>query len=82
MVSLDQLKDADVSPLIHAFMAAESSEINAVDILHESNCALSEENITALMHAINLKLRIVDLLDMSLTKDVLWFVIVIFNELR
>nr|POE98790.1 hypothetical protein CFP56_65803 [Quercus suber] len=72
VVSLDQLKDADVSPLIDAFMAIDSCDIDAVDILQESHCTLSKENITALMHAINLKLRIIDLLDMSLRKDVLW----------
>lgn len=77
MVSLDQLKDADVSPLIDAFMAIDSFDIDAVDILQESHCTLSKGDITALMHAINLKLRIIDLLDTSLRKDVIWFVIVI-----
>ncbi|XP_075654235.1 protein DWD HYPERSENSITIVE TO UV-B 1-like isoform X2 [Castanea sativa] len=72
VVSLDQLKDADVSPLIDAFMAIDSFDIDAVDILQESHCTLSKENITALMHAINLKLRIIDLLDTSLRKDVIW----------
>jgi len=66
-----------VSPLIDAFMAIDSCDIDAVDILQESHCTLSKDNITALMHAINLKLRIIDLLDMSLRKDVIWFVIVI-----
>ncbi|KAK9990714.1 hypothetical protein SO802_025699 [Lithocarpus litseifolius] len=77
VVSLDQLKDADLSPLVDAFMAIDSYDIDAVDILQESHCTLSKENITALMHAINLKLRIIDLLDLSLRKDVLWFVTVI-----
>lgn len=81
MVSLDQLKDADISPLIDVFMASDCSDIDAVDILHESHCVLSKENITALLRAINLKLRIVDLLDMSL-KDMLWSVLVIFYEYR
>jgi hypothetical protein len=80
VVSLDQLKDADISPLIDVFMASDCSDIDAVDILHESHCVLSKENITALLRAINLKLRIVDLLDMSLKKDVVWSVLVIFYE--
>jgi hypothetical protein len=74
VVSLEQLKDADISPLIDVFMASDSSDIDAVDILHESHCILSKENVTALLRAINLKLRIVDLLDMSLKKDELWSV--------
>ncbi|KAM4117826.1 hypothetical protein ACB094_02G155100 [Castanea mollissima] len=53
-------------------MAIDSFDIDAVDILQESHCTLSKENITALMHAINLKLRIIDLLDTSLRKDVIW----------
>lgn len=79
VISLDQLKDADISSLIDVFMATDSSEIDAVDILHESQCVLSKENVTALMNAINQKLRIVDFLDISLEKDVLWSVLVIFH---
>lgn len=79
MISLDQLKDADISSLIDAFMATDSSEIDAVDILHESHCVLSKENVTALMNVIDQKLRIVDFLDISLGKDVLWSVSIIFH---
>ncbi|KAG6729065.1 hypothetical protein I3842_01G008100 [Carya illinoinensis] len=72
VISLDQLKDADISSLIDVFMATDSSEIDAVDILHESHCVLSKENVTTLMNAVDQKLRIVDFLDISLGKDVLW----------
>lgn len=74
MVSLNQLKDDDISPLIDAFLTVDSSDIDAVDILHESPCNLNEEHIMSLLHAINLKLRIVDLQDMSLEQDLLGFV--------
>lgn len=79
MISLDQLKDADISSLIDVFMATDSSEIDAVDILHESHCVLSKENVTTLMNAVDQKLRIVDFLDISLGKDVLWSVSIIFH---
>ncbi|PON66700.1 WD repeat containing protein [Parasponia andersonii] len=70
-VSLDQLKDADISSLVDVLMALESSDIDAIDILQESHGSLSEENLMALMRAVDLKLRVVDLQEMSLTKELL-----------
>lgn len=72
MLSIDQLKDADMSPLTDVFMAIDSSDIDAVDILQESHCVSSKKSVTALMNAINIKLHRVDLLNMPLGKDVLW----------
>ncbi|KAL5753089.1 hypothetical protein ACOSQ2_023596 [Xanthoceras sorbifolium] len=73
VVSLDQLKDADISPLIDVFLEIDSSDIDAVDILHKTltPCFLNEEHVVSLMHAINQKLRVVDLSDMSLGNDML-----------
>ncbi|KAJ9170607.1 hypothetical protein P3X46_018703 [Hevea brasiliensis] len=72
VVSLNQLKDDDISPLIDTFLAVDSSDIAAVDILHESPCNLNGEHIMSLLQAINLKLRVVDLQDVSLEEDFLW----------
>lgn len=71
MVYLDQLKDEDFSPLIDVFLSVDSSDIDGVDILHESPCILNEEYLMSLMRAIRLKLGVVDLQDVSLTKDFL-----------
>lgn len=72
MVWLDQLNDADISPLIDTLGAVDSSELDAVDIvLHESPSILSEEDILCLMNAVKLKLRVVDLRNMSPGKDFL-----------
>ncbi|XP_062101866.1 protein DWD HYPERSENSITIVE TO UV-B 1 isoform X2 [Humulus lupulus] len=52
-------------------MAFESSDMDAVDLLQESQGRLSEEHLMALMRAVDFKLRVVDLQDMSLTKEFL-----------
>ncbi|OMO56539.1 hypothetical protein CCACVL1_26470 [Corchorus capsularis] len=72
VVSLKELKDDDIPPLIDVFLAIDSSDIDAVDILHhESTYVLNEEYILALMNAIKLKLQLVDLNIASLKKDFL-----------
>ncbi|CAK9144006.1 unnamed protein product [Ilex paraguariensis] len=72
VIFLDQLKDSDFSPLIDVFLAMDSYEVDAVDVLHKSPCALNPEYVISLLHAINLRLRVVDLQDMSFTEDILW----------
>ncbi|KAK4840397.1 hypothetical protein QYF36_007880 [Acer negundo] len=74
VISLNQLKDADFSPLIDVFLEIDSSDIDAVDILHKTRtpCFLNEEHVISLMHAINHKLRVVDLSDVSLRNETLW----------
>ncbi|KAK2657580.1 hypothetical protein Ddye_010632, partial [Dipteronia dyeriana] len=74
VLSLDQLKDTDISPLIDVFLEIDSSDINAVDILYKTltPCFLNEERVISLMHAINHKLRVVDLCDVSLRNETLW----------
>ncbi|OVA00996.1 WD40 repeat [Macleaya cordata] len=68
-VFLDKLKDVDFPPLIDVFSAIDSSEIDTVDILHESPYVLNGELVLSLMRAINQKLRVVDLQDSSFGKD-------------
>ena len=74
VVLLDYLKDADFAPLNDVFQAIDSSDIDAVDIIHESHCALNKEHVMSLLRAINLKLRIVDLQDIALVDELLGYV--------
>lgn len=71
---LDDLKDVDFHPLLDMFMEIDASEIDAVDILHKSSCFLNGEYVLSLLRAINQKLRVVDLQDMSFGKDFLLYV--------
>ncbi|XAR57741.1 hypothetical protein NMG60_11025993 [Bertholletia excelsa] len=71
VVSLDCLSNADMPPLIDAFLATELSNINAIDIIHESNFLLDRQYITTLLRAINSKLRMVAVQDASLLDDFL-----------
>lgn len=69
VVLLDQLNDADSSPLIDFFHANDSSEIEAANVIHNLPCALNQDYVFLLMRAINSKLRVVDLQNMSLKED-------------
>lgn len=71
VVFLDRVKDIDFYPLLDLLMEIDASEIDAVDIFNESSCVLNGEYALSLMRAINQKLRIVDLQDLSLGKDFL-----------
>ncbi|KAJ4714773.1 WD repeat containing protein [Melia azedarach] len=71
VVYLDQLKNADICPLIDVFLEMDAFDVDAVDILSERSCFLKEEYIMSLMRAINQKLRVVDLSNVSLRND-LW----------
>ncbi|KAF8410159.1 hypothetical protein HHK36_002681 [Tetracentron sinense] len=70
-VFLDHLKEADFPPLLDVFAAIDLSEIDAVDILHESSCVLSGENVLSLMRAVKQKLRVADLQDLLFGKEFL-----------
>ncbi|KAL6013195.1 hypothetical protein ACLOJK_003687, partial [Asimina triloba] len=72
-IFLDKLNDADFLPLMDMFTEIDSSEVDAVDILHESPpCILfNEEPVLSLIHKINQKLRVVDLQGLSFGKDFL-----------
>ena len=84
VVLLDHLRAADFSPLIDVFLEIDSSNIDAVDILHESPIILTEEYVLSMIRTINLKLRLVELRDVSFGKDffrfVLWFPSIIFEK--
>ncbi|XP_034692414.1 uncharacterized protein LOC117919345 isoform X1 [Vitis riparia] len=69
VVLLDHLRAADFSPLIDVFLEIDSSNIDAVDILHESPIILTEEYVLSMIRTINLKLRLVELRDVSFGKD-------------
>ncbi|XP_038997664.1 uncharacterized protein LOC120122605 isoform X2 [Hibiscus syriacus] len=72
VVSLNQLKNDDIPPLIDVFLAIDSSDIDAVHIRHHGpTSVLNEEHILPLMNAIKLKLRVIELSNTSLKKDFL-----------
>ncbi|CAK7337772.1 unnamed protein product [Dovyalis caffra] len=71
MFLLNQLSNVDVYPLIDVFLEIDSSDVDAVDVLHESPCNLNEEYVMPLLQTINLKLRVVDLQGTSPVEDFL-----------
>lgn len=71
MVSMDDLKDVDFYPLLDLLKEIDASEIDAVDIVNKSSCVLNGEYVSALLHAVNKKLRVVDICDISFGKDFL-----------
>lgn len=76
-MSLDQLKDADILPLTNVLMSSDSADIDAVDIFLEFYSDLAKENVMALIHAVNQKLQVVDLQDLSLGNEFLGSVLAI-----
>ncbi|KAG8368453.1 hypothetical protein BUALT_Bualt15G0047000 [Buddleja alternifolia] len=71
VVSIDDLKDVDFNPLLDLLKEIDSSEIDAVDMVNRSSCVLSGEYVSPLLHAVNEKLRVVDIRDISFGKDFL-----------
>ncbi|KAL2460307.1 transducin family protein/WD-40 repeat family protein [Abeliophyllum distichum] len=71
VVLLDDLKDVDFFPLLDLLMEIDSSEIDAIDMINRSSCALSGEHVSSLLRAVNKKLRVVDIRDISFGKDFL-----------
>ncbi|KAL6514192.1 hypothetical protein OROHE_019179 [Orobanche hederae] len=71
IVSMDNLKDVDLYPLLDLLKEIDGSEIDAVDIVNGSSCVLSGEHVSMLLHAVNRKLRVVDIFDISFGKDFL-----------
>lgn len=66
--------------LLDIFAAIISSEIDVVDILHESQSVLvNGESVVSLIRAAGQKLRIVDLQDLPFGEDFLLYVSVIFS---
>ncbi|KAL7002881.1 hypothetical protein U1Q18_004040 [Sarracenia purpurea var. burkii] len=77
VVFLDDLKNADFLPLLDMFTGIDTSEIDAVDISHNSSCDLNGEYILTLLRAINQKLRVVTIRDASFGKEFLRYVLVL-----
>lgn len=75
---LDSLKDIDFHPLLDAAVDIEASEIEAVDINNKSSGELKGEYALSLMRALNKKLRVVDLRDISLGKDFCRYILMSF----
>lgn len=79
VIYLDDLKDVDFNPVRNLLMEIDESEIDAVDILHRSSsCFMNVEYVLSLLHAVNKKLRVVDLQDMPFGKDLLLYVMMHF----
>ncbi|CAJ1977363.1 unnamed protein product [Sphenostylis stenocarpa] len=70
-ILIDDLKDVDIAPLLDLCMNFDASEIEAVDVRNESSCVLNGEYALPLMRAVNQKLRVVHLHDLSYGKDFL-----------
>lgn len=79
-ILIDDLKDIDFSPLLQVCMNLDTSEIEAVDVRNESSCVLKGEYALSLMRAINQKLRVVDLQDLSFGKDFLRYIMVLVMD--
>ncbi|XP_039053355.1 uncharacterized protein LOC120195381 [Hibiscus syriacus] len=59
VVSLNQLKNDDIPPLIDVFLDIDSSDIDAFHVRHHGTTSvLNEEHVFSLMNAIKLKLRL------------------------
>ncbi|KAI3445915.1 hypothetical protein Pfo_002580 [Paulownia fortunei] len=71
MVSMDDLKDVDFYPLLDLLKEIDASEIDAVDLVNRTSCVLNGEYVSPLLHAVNKKLRVVDICDISFGKDFL-----------
>ncbi|KAJ1402874.1 WD40/YVTN repeat-like-containing domain superfamily [Sesbania bispinosa] len=79
-ILIDDLKDIDFAPLLDVCMNLNTAEIEAVDVRNESSCVLNAEYALSLMRAINQKLRVVELQDVSFGKDFLRSSLTSFQE--
>ncbi|XP_076941365.1 protein DWD HYPERSENSITIVE TO UV-B 1-like [Bidens hawaiensis] len=71
VIFLDDLISVDFHPLYSVLEQVDISEIDSVDILQNSRCSLEGSSVLSLLHAVNQKLRVVDLQDKKLGKDFL-----------
>ncbi|GKA29845.1 U2A'/phosphoprotein 32 family A [Tanacetum coccineum] len=71
VIVLDQLTNADLFPLTDLFRSNISDALDSVDLLQESSADLNDYPILSLLHAINKRLRVVDIREMLLKEDVL-----------
>lgn len=70
-IVIDDICDFDFAPLLDTCMNLDASEIEAVDVRNESSCLLNGECAFSLLRAINQKLRVVELQDVSFGNDFL-----------
>ncbi|KAL0334931.1 UNVERIFIED_CONTAM: hypothetical protein Sradi_4705000 [Sesamum radiatum] len=77
---MDDLKDVDLYPLLDLLKEIDSSEIDAVDIVNRSSCVLSGEHVSAVLRAVNKKLRVVDICDISFGKDFLLYAVLNIDD--
>lgn len=75
---MEYLKDTDFQPLLEVCMHIGASEIEAVDVRGGLSCMLTGEFALSLMHAIDQKLRAVDLQDSSFGKDFIRYSLVLY----
>nr|XP_016483767.1 PREDICTED: uncharacterized protein LOC107804395 isoform X2 [Nicotiana tabacum] len=73
LVSLDELEDVDMSPLVDVLLKIHLFDVDAVDVLCTSPLAVKQESVVSLVRAVNSTLRTVDLQDMLFKKEILWF---------
>ncbi|KAK1439956.1 hypothetical protein QVD17_05781 [Tagetes erecta] len=71
VIFLDDLIGADFHPLYNVLIQIDISEIDSVDILQKSKCSLEGDSVLLLLHAVNQKLRVVDIQDRTFGKDFL-----------
>lgn len=76
MLLLDELEDSDLSPIMDALLKVHTFSVDAVDILCRSCSILNQEYVLSLTRAVNSKLRIVNLQDMLLKRDIIWYVLI------
>lgn len=79
-IFINDIKDIDFQPLLDVCMNLDTSEIEAVDLRNESSSELNGEYTLSLMRAINQKLRVVDLQDLSFGKDFLRYIMVLVMD--
>lgn len=58
-------------------MSSDSADIDAVNIFLEFHTDLAKENVMALIHAVNQKLQVVDIQDLSVGNEFLGYVLAI-----
>lgn len=79
-IVIDDICDFDFAPLLDTCMNLDASEIEAVDVRNESSCLLNGECAFSLLRAINQKLRVVELQDVSFGNDFLRYIIVLVMD--
>nr|XP_016471033.1 PREDICTED: uncharacterized protein LOC107793237 isoform X1 [Nicotiana tabacum] len=72
LVSLDELEDVDMSPLVDVLLKIQLFDVDAVDVICTSPLAVKQESVVSLVRAVNSSLRTVDLQDMLFKKEILW----------